>query len=106
MASVKVTDDSFKDDVIGSSTPVLVDFWAGYCAPCKQMAPALEEISQEFSGKMKVAKINIEEDPEVAAKFHVRGIPTMMIFKDGQVVATKVGAMTKRKLSDWVSEHA
>ena len=106
MASVKVTDDSFKDDVIGSSTPVLVDFWAGYCAPCKQIAPALEEISEEFNGKMKVAKINIEEDPETAAKFHVRGIPTMMIFKDGQVVATKVGAMTKRKLADWVGEHA
>ena len=106
MASVKVTDDSFKDDVIGSSTPVLVDFWAGYCAPCKQIAPALEEISDEFAGKMKVAKINIEEDPEIAAKFHVRSIPTMMIFKDGQVVATKVGAMTKRKLADWVGEHA
>ncbi len=106
MASVKVTDDSFKDDVIASSTPVLVDFWAGYCAPCKQIAPALEEISEEFDGKMKVAKINIEEDPETAAKFHVRGIPTMMIFKDGQVVATKVGAMTKRKLAEWVGEHA
>ncbi len=106
MASIKVTDDSFKADVIGSSTPVLVDFWAGYCAPCKQIAPALEEISDEFDGKMKVAKINIEEDPETAAKFHVRGIPTMMIFKDGQVVATKVGAMTKRKLSEWVGEHA
>ncbi len=106
MASVKVTDDSFKDDVIGSDTPVLVDFWAGYCAPCKQIAPALEEISEEFTGKMKVAKINIEEDPETAAKFHVRGIPTMMIFKDGQVVATKVGAMTKRKLAEWVGEHA
>lgn len=106
MASVKVTDDSFAADVIGSDTPVLVDFWAGYCAPCKQIAPALEEISDEFDGKMKVAKINIEEDPEVAAKFHVRGIPTMMIFKDGQVVATKVGAMTKRKLAEWVGEHA
>lgn len=106
MASVKVTDDSFNADVIGSSTPVLVDFWAGYCAPCKQIAPALEEISDEFDGKMKVAKINIEEDPEIAAKFHVRGIPTMMIFKDGQVVATKVGAMTKRKLAEWVGEHA
>ena len=106
MASIKVTDDSFKTDVIGSSTPVLVDFWAGYCAPCKQIAPALEEISDEFDGKMTVAKINIEEDPETAAKFHVRGIPTMMIFKDGQVVATKVGAMTKRKLTEWVGEHA
>lgn len=106
MASIKVTDDSFNDDVISSETPVLVDFWAGYCAPCKQMAPALEEISDEFDGKMQIAKINIEEDPETAAKFHVRGIPTMMIFKDGQVVATKVGAMTKRKLADWISEHA
>lgn len=106
MATIKVTDDSFKDDVIGSETPVLVDFWASYCAPCKRLAPALEAISEDFDGKMKVAKINIEEDPEIAAKFHVRGIPTMMIFKDGQVVATKVGDMTKRRLTEWVNEHA
>lgn len=106
MATVKVTDSSFKDDVIGSSTPVLVDFWAEWCGPCKQIGPALEEISEEMGDKIKIAKVNIDDDPETPAKFHVRGIPTLMIFKDGQVVATKVGAMTKSKLSEWVSEHA
>lgn len=106
MATVKVTDSSFKDDVIGSDVPVLVDFWAEWCGPCKQIGPALEEISDEFDGKVKVAKLNIDDDPDTPVKFHVRGIPTMMIFKEGQVVATKVGAMTKTKLAEWVSEHA
>lgn len=106
MATVKVTDASFKDDVIGSDVPVLVDFWAEWCGPCKQIGPALEEISTEFEGRVKVAKINIDDDPDTPVKFHVRGIPTMMIFKDGQVVATKVGAMTKTKLAEWVGEHA
>lgn len=106
MATVKVTDSSFKDDVIDADMPVLVDFWAEWCGPCKQIGPALEEISEEFVGKVKVAKINIDDDPDTPVKFHVRGIPTMMIFKEGQVVATKVGAMTKTKLAEWVSEHA
>lgn len=106
MATVKVTDKSFKNDVIESDVPVLVDFWAEWCGPCKQIGPALEDISEDFAGKVKVAKINIDDDPETPVKFHVRGIPTMMIFKDGQVVATKVGAMTKTKLAEWVGEHA
>ncbi len=104
MATVKVTDASFQDDVINSDVPVLVDFWAEWCGPCRQIAPALEEISQEFEGQVKVAKINIDDDPDTPGKFHVRGIPTMMIFKDGQVVATRVGAMTKTKLAEWVAE--
>jgi len=83
-----------------------VDFWAEWCGPCKQIAPALEEISEEFDGKMVIAKINIDDDPEYAAKFHIRSIPTMMIFKDGQVVSTKAGAMSKTKLAEWVGEHA
>lgn len=106
MATVKVSDDSFQADVLQSTTPVLVDFWAEWCGPCKQIGPALEEISEELGDRMKIAKVNIDESPETPGKFHVRGIPTLMIFKDGQVVATKVGAMTKTKLSEWVAEHA
>lgn len=106
MATVKVTDKSFQDDVLGASQPVLVDFWAEWCGPCKQIGPALEAISDEMGDRIKVAKVNIDDDPETPAKFHVRGIPTLMIFKDGQVVATKVGAMTKTKLEEWVSQHA
>lgn len=106
MATVKVTDKSFQDDVLGATQPVLVDFWAEWCGPCKQIGPALEAISEEMGDKIKVAKVNIDDDPETPAKFHVRGIPTLMIFKDGQVVATKVGAMTKTKLEEWVSQHA
>lgn len=106
MATVKVSDSSFKADVIDAQQPVLVDFWAEWCGPCKQIGPALEQISDEMGEKIKIAKVNIDDDPETPAKFHVRGIPTLMIFKDGQVVATKVGAMTKSKLQEWVSEHA
>jgi len=105
MATVKVSDSSFKADVIDSETPVLVDFWAEWCGPCKQIGPALEELADEMGDKMKVAKVNIDDDPETPGKFHVRGIPTLMIFKGGQVVATKVGVMSKTKLSEWVAEH-
>ncbi|WP_416877844.1 thioredoxin [Litorimonas sp.] len=106
MATVKVSDSSFKADVIDAKQPVLVDFWAEWCGPCKQIGPALEQISDEMGEKIKIAKVNIDDDPETPAKFHVRGIPTLMIFKEGQVVATKVGAMTKSKLQEWVAEHA
>lgn len=105
MPTVKVTDASFADDVLASDKPVLVDFWAEWCAPCKQIAPALEEVSEEFSDKMTVAKINIDDDPETPGKFHIRAIPTLMIFKGGEVVATRPGAMTKTKLTEWVNEH-
>ena len=105
MSTVAVTDQSFKSDVIDSSKPVLVDFWAEWCGPCKQIGPALEQISEEMADKVTVAKVNIDENPDTPGKFHVRGIPTLMIFKDGQVVATKVGAMTKSMLSDWVSQN-
>ena len=83
MATIKVTDASFKTDVIDSDAPVLVDFWAEWCGPCKQIGPALEEISKEMGEKIKIAKVNIDDDPDTPAKFHVRGIPTLMIFKSG-----------------------
>ena len=105
MATVKITDDSFNADVINSDTPVLLDFWAEWCGPCKRLAPALEELSEELGDTVKVGKMNIEDSPETPSKFHIRGVPTMMIFKGGEVVATRVGPMSKPKLSEWVAEN-
>jgi thioredoxin 1 len=104
MATVKVTDASFETDVLKAGKPVLVDFWAEWCGPCRMIAPALEEIADELSGDLTIAKINIDEEPETAMKFGIRSIPTMMIFKDGEVVATKRGAEPKSALKRWVQE--
>ena len=104
MATKAITDASFASDVIDSGEVVLVDFWAEWCGPCKQIGPALEEISDEYAGKMTVAKLNIDENPETPGKFGVRGIPTMMIFRDGELAATKVGAAPKGQLVAWVDE--
>ena len=101
-----VTDDSFDADVLKSETPVLVDFWAEWCGPCKQIAPALDELATEMRGKVTVAKINIDENPMTPSKYGVRGIPTLMLFKDGQVAATKIGALPKGKLFEWVESVA
>ncbi|MEN9754914.1 MAG: hypothetical protein RLZ07_1296 [Pseudomonadota bacterium] len=98
-----VTDQSFEADVLNSTDPVVVDFWAEWCGPCRMIAPALEEISNEMAGKVKIVKLNVDENPRVAAQFGIRSIPTLMIFKGGQLAAQKVGAASKGDLSKWIS---
>jgi thioredoxin 1 len=100
--TIQVTDESFEHDVLNASQPVLVDFWAEWCGPCKQIAPALEQISEELAGAVTVAKLNIEESPTTPSRYGVRGIPTMMLFKDGQMASMTVGAMPKAKILEWL----
>ncbi|MEK0417132.1 MAG: hypothetical protein RI949_1138 [Pseudomonadota bacterium] len=104
--SVKhVTDDSFESDVLKSSQPVLVDYWAEWCGPCKMIAPILDELSQSYAGRLTVAKMNVDENQTVPAKLGIRGIPTLMIFKGGELVATKVGALPKAQLTAFIDSH-
>ena len=103
---IQVTDSSFEQDVLKSELPVLVDFWAEWCGPCKMIAPSLEEISNELAGKVKIAKLNIDENPELAAQFGVRSIPTLAVFKGGEVADIKVGAAPKTALSSWIAGAA
>jgi thioredoxin 1 len=102
MSITHVSDGSFESDVLKSPQPVLVDYWAEWCGPCKQIAPALEEIADEMDQSVTVAKLNIDDNPVTPTKFGVRGIPTLMLFKDGRVAATKVGALPKGKLVEWI----
>jgi len=106
MATVKVDINNFQSEVLESAEPVVVDFWAEWCGPCKMIAPSLEEISTELAGKVKVAKLNIDENPELAAQFGVRSIPTLAIFKAGEVADIKVGAAPKTALASWISSAA
>ncbi len=102
-ATVKITDASFEADVLKASQPVLVDFWAEWCGPCKAIAPTLDELAKEMQGKVVVAKINIDENPATPNRYRVQGIPTLMLFKNGQVAATKVGSLPKSKLYEWIN---
>ncbi len=104
MSTVKITDETFEQAVLQAELPVLVDFWAEWCGPCKQIAPALEQISEELSGLVTIAKLNIEDSPATPSRYGVRGIPTMMLFRDGQMASMKVGAMPKQKILEWLHE--
>ncbi|HTN50727.1 MAG TPA: thioredoxin TrxA [Burkholderiaceae bacterium] len=106
MSNIKqVSDSSFEQDVLKSGTPVLVDYWAEWCGPCKMIAPILDEVSKEYGGKIAVAKINVDENQSTPAKYGIRGIPTLMLFKNGAVVGTKVGALSKSQLTQFIDSN-
>ena len=100
-----VTDDTFEAEVLQSQSPVLVDYWAEWCGPCKAIAPTLEEVAQEYLGKLKVAKVNVDENQEIPRKYGIRGIPTLMLFKNGNIEATKVGALSKSQLTAFLDSN-
>ena len=103
MSTVHVNDDDFETSVLNADGPVLVDFWAEWCGPCKMISPSLDEIDNELDGKLTIAKMNVDENPQTPVKYGVRGIPMLMLFKDGQVAGTKIGALPKQQLSQWVN---
>jgi thioredoxin 1 len=100
--SLDTTDQNFESDVLGSDEYVLVDFWAEWCGPCKQLAPIIDEVANDMKGSLKVCKVNIDQNPETPSKYNVRGIPTLVIFKNGEAVATKVGSLPKSSLVEWI----
>jgi thioredoxin 1 len=102
---IQLSDDKFEADVINATGPVLVDFWAEWCGPCKMIAPILEDIAGEYEGKLTVGKLNVDENNETPPKYGIRGIPTLLLFKDGNVAATKVGALSKTQLEEFLNEH-
>jgi thioredoxin 1 len=106
MATAHVSDDTFDQEVLQAEGPVVVDFWAEWCGPCKLIAPLLEELANELEGQVKIVKLNVDENPNVAGKYGIRGIPTLLIFKNGQVAASQVGAQPKNRLKAWITEVA
>ncbi len=104
MSTIKVTDTTFQDEVLSADVPVLVDFWAEWCGPCKQIGPSLEELAEEYQGRIKIAKVNVDENPALPARFGVRGIPALFMFKNGEVVANKTGAAPKAALKGWIDD--
>ncbi len=105
MALTEVTDQNFDSEVLKSDLPVLVDFWAPWCGPCRLISPIVEELSKEYEGKLKVVKVNTDDNPDTATNYHISGIPSLLLFKDGQVADQKVGAVPKAMLQDMVSQH-
>ncbi|MDJ0863560.1 MAG: thioredoxin TrxA [Gammaproteobacteria bacterium] len=103
--TIPVTDETFEDEVLKAEQPVLIDYWAEWCGPCKMIAPVLEEIAEDYAGRLKVAKLNIDENPATPPKYGIRGIPTLMLFKNGSVEATKVGAVSKSQLSAFIDSN-
>ncbi len=103
MTTVHVTDSTFDTEVLGADVPVVVDFWAEWCGPCKQISPALEEIAGDMGGKIKVAKVNIDDNPQAPSRYGIRGIPTLLLFNGGELVDRKVGADSKRNIESWIS---
>jgi len=101
-----VTDENFENEVLKSSTPVLVDFWAEWCGPCKALTPIIDELGAELGDKIKIVKVNIEDAPETPSKYGIRGVPTLMIFKDGEIVDTRVGGLPKDQLKAWIESKA
>ena len=102
---IHITDDTFEQEVLQSNTPVLVDYWAEWCGPCKMIAPILDETAKEYGERLQIAKLNVDDNRDVPAKFGIRGIPTLMLFKDGQLAATKVGAMSKAQLTAFIDQQ-
>lgn len=100
-----ISDQSFADEVLNSGAPVLMDYWAEWCGPCKMIAPILDELAEEYDGRLKIVKLNIDDNPETPPKYGIRGIPTLMLFKDGKVEATKVGAVSKSQLVNFIENH-
>lgn len=101
----KVTDDTFQSDVLASNLPVLVDYWAEWCGPCKMIAPLVEETARSYAGRLSVAKLDVDENQKIASRYHIRGIPTLMIFKNGAPAATRVGALSKAQLAAFIEEN-